>query len=138
MLAFAFEGATYRSEGLGERKDVRGDEQIGVLGAYWMPVDTLRCYCDLRHQIGACKSDTLCGETPQCDAADYPVLFSDTLGIEEATELLGLLVSGHSRCQSHAEPFGASALNTLPCTHPCTLSAMAVVPFGRGAVEADL
>ena len=40
MLAFALEGATYRSKGLGERKDVGSDEQIGVLSAYWMPIDT--------------------------------------------------------------------------------------------------
>jgi hypothetical protein len=29
MLAFALESATYRTEGLGQRKDVGGDEQIG-------------------------------------------------------------------------------------------------------------
>src|SRR5438128_877720 len=86
MLAFALEGATYRSERLGERKDVRGHEQIGVLGSYRMPVDALRCYGDLRHQIGACKCDALRGETSQCDAADHPVLLADPLGIEEATE----------------------------------------------------
>src|SRR6266567_2888467 len=136
MLAFALEGATYRSEGLGERKDVGGDEQIGVLGSYWMPVDTLRCYGDLRHQIGARKCDALRGETPQCNAADHPVLLADPLGIEEATELLGLVVSGDGRCQSQPEPFRASALNTFPCTHPCALSTMAVVPLGRRTVEA--
>src|SRR5258707_525561 len=138
MLAFALEGATYHCEGLSERKDVRGDEQIGVLGSYWMPVDTLRCYGDLRHQIGACKCDALRGETPQCNAPDHPVLLADPLGIEEATELLGLVISGDGRCQSHPEPFRASAFNTLPRAHPCALSAMAVVPLGRRTVEADL
>src|SRR5260370_1640164 len=138
MLAFALEGATYRSEGPGERKDVGGDEQIGVLGSYRMPVDALRCYGDRWDQIGARKCDALRGQSPQRNATDHPVLLADLLVIEEDTELLGLVVSGDSRCQSHPEPFGASALNTLPCTHPCPLSTMAVVPLGRRTVEADL
>ncbi len=64
MLAFALESPTYRSEGLGQRKDVGGAEQIGVLGSHRMPVDTFRCYGDLRHQIGARKCDALGGGTP--------------------------------------------------------------------------
>ena len=42
MLAFALEGATYLSKGLGQRKDVGGDEHIGVPGSFRMPVDRLR------------------------------------------------------------------------------------------------
>ena len=98
MLAFALEGATYRGEGLGERKDVGSDEQIGVLSAYWMPVDTLSCYGDLRYQISASKCDALCREAPQCDTADHSVLFVDPLSIEEAPELFCLLVGGDRRC----------------------------------------
>src|SRR6516165_1251939 len=63
MLAFPFECATYRREGLGQRKNVGGDEQIGILSSHRMPVDAFRCYCNLRHQIGARKCDTLYGGT---------------------------------------------------------------------------
>ena len=138
MLAFPLEGAAYRSEGLGERKDVGGDEQIGVLGAYRMPVDALRCDGDLRHQIGADQRNTLRGETSQRNPADHSILLADVLSIEEATELLGLLISGDGRGQSHPESFSASALNTFQCTHPCALSTMAVVPLGRRTIKADL
>ena len=98
MLAFALEGATYRGKGLGERKNVASDKQIGVLGAYWMPVDTLSCYGDLRQQISASKCDPLCSDAPQCNTADHSVLFVNPLGIEEAPELFCLLVGGDRRC----------------------------------------
>ena len=98
MLAFALEGATYRGKGLGERKDVGSDEQIGVLSTYWMPVDTLSCYSDLRYQISASKCDPLCSEAPQRNTADHSVLFVNPLGIEEVPELFCLLVSGDCRC----------------------------------------
>src|SRR5258708_1125824 len=138
MLAFPVEGATYRSEGLGEREDVGGDEQVGVLGPYWMPVDIFSGDCDFRHQICACKCDALCSGTAQRNAADHAVVLADLLGVEEATELLGLAVGGDSRRQSHPKPFCASALDAPPGTRPRALSAMAVVPLGGGAVEADL
>ena len=98
MLAFALEGAAYRGKGLGERKDVASDEQIGVLSAYWMPVDTLSCYGDLRCQISACQRDPLCSEAPQCNTANHSVLFVNPLGIEEAPKLFCLLVTGDRRC----------------------------------------
>ena len=98
MLAFALEGATYRGKGLGERKNVASDEQIGVLSAYWMPVDTLSCYGDLWQQISTSKRDPLRSEAPQCNTANHSVLFVNPLGIEEALELFCLLVSGDRRC----------------------------------------
>src|ERR1700747_1028195 len=103
MLAFALDGAPYRSEGLGQRKDVGGDEHIGVPGSSRVQVDPFRRYCDFRHQIGTCKCDALRSKPPQRNAANHPVLFSDLRAIEETTELLGLVVSGDGGCQSHAE-----------------------------------
>src|SRR5258708_35282184 len=90
-----------------------------------MPVDTCRCDGDLRHQIGARKCDALRGATPQCNAADHPVLLADPLGTEEATELLALMIRGDGRCQSYPGPFRASARSTLPRAHPSALSQIA-------------
>ena len=49
MVAFTLEGVAYRSKGLGQRKDLLGDEQISVPSSYGMPVNAFRCYGDLRH-----------------------------------------------------------------------------------------
>jgi hypothetical protein len=97
MVAFVLEHAAYRSERLGQRKDVGGDEQVGVPGSYRMPVDPFCCYGDLRYQIDACQRDTLRGGTTQSYASDYPVLFSDLVGIQEAAELVDLVLSGDGR-----------------------------------------
>ena len=103
-----------------------------------MPVDALGRDRDLGHQIRARERDALRREAAQRDAADHPILLGDLLGIEEAAELLGLVIAGDGRRQSHAKPFRASALDALPRARPCALAAMAVVPLRRRAVEADL
>ena len=72
MLAFPVERATYRSERPGQRKDVGGDEQIGILGAYRMPIDTFSGDRYFRHQVRACKCYALRREATQCYAADHP------------------------------------------------------------------
>ena len=59
MLALALEGPTYRSEGLGKRKDVSGDEQVRVLCPDRMPIDALRRDCDFGHEIGATERQAL-------------------------------------------------------------------------------
>src|SRR5215471_10422568 len=41
MFAFAVEGATHCREGLRQRKNVAGDQQIGILGSYRMPIHSL-------------------------------------------------------------------------------------------------
>ena len=71
-------------------------------------------------------------------AADHTILVRDLLGIEEATELLGLGVGRDGRRQPHPKLFRASALDTAPCARPRAPAAMAVVPRGLRAVEADL
>ena len=138
MLAFALEGPAHRGERLGQRKDIGGDEHIGVRGSYRMPVDAFRRDGNFGRQISACKCDAFRGETPQRDAADHPVLFPDLVYIQEATELLGLAVSGDGRRQSHPEPFPASALHALPRAQPGPRSSMAVMELGRRTVKADL
>ena len=46
MLVLPIERATYRSEGLRQRKDVGRDEQVGVFSSYRMPVDAFGCNRD--------------------------------------------------------------------------------------------
>ena len=138
MLAFAFEGSTYRRERLGQRKDFGGDEHIGVRGSDRMPVDAFCRDGNLRCQISARKSDAFHGETPQRDPADHPILVLNLVCIEEATELLSLAIIGDGGRQSNPEPFPASSLNTLPGAQPGARSPMAVMKLRRRTVEADL
>ena len=63
MLVFPREGAMNRSKGLGKRKDVGCDEQIGVFSSYRMPKDALSRNRDLRYQIFAGECNAL-----RCDA----------------------------------------------------------------------
>ena len=69
MLVFAIEGATHRSEGLGERKDVAGDQQVGVLRSDRMPEHAFSRDRDFGHQICARQRDALRGEASQRNAA---------------------------------------------------------------------
>ncbi len=90
MFAFAVEGAAHRSEGLGERKNVARDQQIGILRADRMPVHAIGCNGDFRHQIGSTQCDTFGGGATQRNPADDPVLCRNLLLIEELTERLSL------------------------------------------------
>ena len=90
VFAFAVEGAADRSEGLGERKNFARDQQIGILRADRMPVHTIGCNRDFRHQIGSTDGDTVAGSTTQRDPAYDPVFCRNLLVVEELTELLGL------------------------------------------------
>jgi hypothetical protein len=49
MFAFAVEGASNRGEGLGERKNVGRNKQIGIFRPDRMPVHTLSGNRDFRH-----------------------------------------------------------------------------------------
>src|SRR5258708_21695948 len=103
-----------------------------------MPINAFNSDCDFGHQVCARKGDALLRKAAQRDVADNPVFFGDLLRIEEAAELLGLRVGGHGRRQSHPKPLPASTLCTRPRARPCALTAMAIMPLRRGAVEADL
>jgi hypothetical protein len=48
VLAFAIDGAAYGSEGLGERKNVGCNQQIGILGPDRMPVNAISGNGDFR------------------------------------------------------------------------------------------
>src|SRR5260370_4303826 len=135
MLALPVERATYGGEGLGQRKDLGGDEQVGILGAYRMPIDAFSRNCYFRHQVCTRKCDALRREAAQRNAADHPVFLADVVGIEEAAELLSLGVSRHCRGQSHPKSFGASAPDPVPCTRPCALSPTRVRSLWRPAAK---
>jgi hypothetical protein len=49
MFPFAVEGTADGREGLGERKNVARDQQVGILRADWMPVHTIGRNRDFRH-----------------------------------------------------------------------------------------
>src|SRR6185369_9144045 len=86
VFAFAVESTAYRSEGRGEGKNVARDEQIGILDADRVPVHTIGCDSNFRHQIGSTHGDTFAGRAPQRNSADHPVLGRNPFLIEELTE----------------------------------------------------
>src|SRR6516225_10947426 len=63
VFPFALEGTAYSREGLGERKDVTSNQQIGIGCPNRMPVNTLGSDSDLRYKIGPAKGDTVVGST---------------------------------------------------------------------------
>jgi hypothetical protein len=63
VFAFALESQANCSEGLGERKNVARNKQIGILRPDRMPVHTLSSDRDFRHQISLSQGDTFGGGT---------------------------------------------------------------------------
>src|SRR5579864_7262531 len=114
MGALAIEGAADRSKGLGEREDVGSDEEVRVLGTYRMPKDALGGDRDFGDEVGPRQSDARFGEAAQRDAADDPVVGADLAVVEEAAELLGLVVAGNRRGQPDAKSFRPGLLDALP------------------------
>jgi hypothetical protein len=51
VCAFTLKGAPRRRESVGERKDVRSDQQVRILGSDPMPIDAVSGDGDFRHQI---------------------------------------------------------------------------------------
>jgi hypothetical protein len=138
VFAFVVEGAADRSEGVGEGKNVARDKEIGILCPDRMPVHTIGCNGDFRHEIGSANGDTLAGRATQRNPADYSVFCRNLLLIEELTKRLSLGI-GRNRCRkSHSKALRTSALNTFVCARPCAGSAMEVVQLRRSAVQADL
>ena len=41
VSALVLEGALRRGERVGERKDIPSDQEVRILGADWMPIDTV-------------------------------------------------------------------------------------------------
>ena len=108
MFAFVLKGPADRGEGLSQRKDIRSDQQIRIVGSHRVPVDTVRGYGDLRDEIGARECDTFDGKATQDDSPDHSVFLADLTRIEESLEFLGLVIRGDRCRQSHPEPFRAS------------------------------
>ena len=77
MRSFALPGATRSGEGLSERKNVAGDQEVIILGAHRMPIHAVGRDGDFRHQIGARKRDALLRKTTQRDATDHAILVAD-------------------------------------------------------------
>src|ERR1700756_5241477 len=138
MCAFTLKGATRRSERAGERKNVRSDQEVRILGSHRMPINTVGGDGNFRYQICAGECDSLRRKSTKGDATDHPVLFPDLPTVQEQAELLSLSFCRHRRSQSHAESLCPRALDTLPRFRPCARSAMEIVALGRRAIEADL
>src|SRR5271156_1631108 len=90
MFTFALKGAADRGEGVGKRKNLTRDQQIGILRADRMPVHALSGNRNFRHQIRSTNGDTFSGGATQRNPADDPVFCRNLLFTEELTELLGL------------------------------------------------
>src|SRR5260370_10733452 len=125
-------------KGSGKRADLGRQKQVRIVSTDRMPIDTVSRDSDLRNQVRTRKCEALLCNAPQSDSANHPILRANLLSIEETAELVCLNVVGYGRRQPYPEALGPSALNTLPCTRPSTPSAVAVVPLGSRAVEADL
>src|SRR5580704_2900064 len=138
MIVFAIEGAAHGREGIGKWKNLAADQQVVILGSDRMPKHAFRRNRHLGNQVCPCQSDALCSGAPQGNSPDHAVLLADVMGVKEAAEFLGLRIRRHCRRQSYLESFGASLLDSFPCTCPCPLSTMVVVALRRRAVEADL
>src|SRR4051812_46846240 len=93
VFSFAVERATDRREGLGERKDVGCDKQIGILGPDRMPVHTIGCNGDFRHYIGSGYGDTFAGDATQRDSAYDSVFGRNLLVIQELTKCVSVGIS---------------------------------------------
>ena len=55
MSPFALPGATCCIEGIGERKNVPGDQEVLILGAHRMPIHAVGRDGDFGHEIRARK-----------------------------------------------------------------------------------
>ena len=115
VFAFAVEGAADRSEGLGERKNVARNKQIGIFRPDRMPVHTRSSNRDFRHEIGSTDGDTFAGNTTQRDPAYDSVLCRNLLLIEELTERFSLGIGRNRGRQSHSKAMRTSALVGSPC-----------------------
>ena len=97
MFIFVLKGPADRGEGLGQRKDIRSDQQIRIIGSHWVPIDTVRGDRDLWDKVGAGECDTFDGKTTQDDSADHSVFLTNATRIEESLKFLSLVICGH-RC----------------------------------------
>jgi hypothetical protein len=120
MLAFAREGLTHGGKGLGKRKDIGRDQQIGILRPDRVPIDAFGCDGYFRQQIRACQRDAMRCRTTQHNTADHPVRLADLARVQEVTEFLGLLIATDGRRQPHTEssgPDGEGRERAGPCLH---------------------
>ena len=68
MCAFTLKGATRRGERAGERKNVRSDQEVRILGSHRMPINTLGGDGNFRCQICAGECDSLRCKSTKGDA----------------------------------------------------------------------
>jgi hypothetical protein len=103
MFAFAVEGAADGLEGLGQRKNLPRDKQIGIFRTDRVPIYTVSGNRDFRHEIGSSNRDTFAGNSTQSDAAYDSVFCCNLLLVEELTELLSLGIGRNGRRQPHTK-----------------------------------
>src|ERR1700722_14651040 len=138
VRAFTVPGTTRRGETVGERENVPCDQEVFVLGANRMPIDTIGRDSDFRHKISAGKRDAFFRKTPQRYAADDAILFADLPAVQELSELGFLGLGRDGRGESHPKSLRPRPLDTLPRFCPTTSSTMSIMALRCGTVEADL
>jgi hypothetical protein len=70
-------GMARRGESVGQRKDFRTHQQVGVLGSDRMPTNTIRGDSDFRYKICTRQRDPLRRRSAKGDTADDPILLAD-------------------------------------------------------------
>src|ERR1700733_11600855 len=138
VLMLAVEGAANSLEGFSERKDLRANQEIVILGSDRMPEHALGRDRHFRNEVHPRQGDAFSRSAAQRNPPDHPILFADALRLKEAGKLLGLFIRRHGRRQSHTKASSACELDSLPGAIPRSLAAMLVMATRRRTVEADL
>jgi len=87
----------------GERKDIAGHQQVGIVSPNRMPVDAAVGDCELRHQIGTGDRDAILSEAAHYDPPNHPILVTDLPLIKKPAELRLLGLVRHRRRDADAK-----------------------------------
>lgn len=88
----AVEGAANGLEGFSERKDLRANQEILILGSDRMPEHALSRNRHFRNQVHSRQSDAFSCSAAQGNPPYHPILFADAMRVKEAGKLLGLFI----------------------------------------------
>ena len=106
MCPLSLKGTARRGESVGQRKDFRTHQQVGILGSDRMPINTIRGDGDFRNKIGARQRDALRRKSAKGDTADDPILLADLTTIQEFLEFMGFSFGCDACGQAHPKPLG--------------------------------
>ena len=100
VRSLADERPAHLGERCGERKDIAGHQQVGIVRPNRMPVDSAVGDCELRHQIGTGDRDAILSEAAHYDPRNHRILVTDLPLIKKPAELRLLGLVRHRRVGS--------------------------------------